>query len=291
MTIVIPPALDWLRGTDTGVAWLDGLPALVEECARRWSLRIGEPYDDSYVSLVLPATRADGAEVVLKLQFPGRESAHEAAALEYWDGDGAVRLLDHEPDRHALLIEHCDPGTHLRELDPDAALGVMIGLLPRLWKPAAAPFVSLADEAAHWLDELPRTYERAGRPFERSLLDAAMEALESLSASQGEQVLIHQDLHGDNVLQAAREPWLAIDPKPLAGEREFGLAPIIRSYEFGHGREQVIGRLDRLSRELGLDRERARGWALGQTLAWAFAGDRPLPRHLETARWLHEAAR
>ena len=56
----------------------------------------------------------------------------------------------------------------------------------------------------------------------------------------------HHDLHGDNVLRAAREPWLVIDPKPLAGERGFSLAPIVRAYEFGHSRERVIERLDKL---------------------------------------------
>lgn len=50
------------------------------------------------------------------------------------------------------------------------------------------------------------------------------------------QVLLHQDLHADNVLRAGREPWLVIDPKPLTGEREFGVAPIVRSFELGHGR-------------------------------------------------------
>jgi streptomycin 6-kinase len=108
----------------------------------------------------------------------------------------------------------------------------------------------------------------------------------ALVAAQSEQVLLHQDLHADNVLRAAREPWLAIDPKPLAGEREFGVAPILRAYELGHSRQQVIGRLHRLSGELGLDRERSRGWAFAQMLAWAFQGDEVLPRHVETARWL-----
>ena len=90
-----------------------------------------------------------------------------------------------------------------------------------------------------------------------------MAALEELAPTQGEQVLIHQDLHADNVLAAQREPWLVIDPKPLVGEREFSLAPIIRSVELGHSRRAVVERLDRLSSELGLDRERARGWATG----------------------------
>jgi streptomycin 6-kinase len=208
--------------------------------------------------------------------------------LELWDGDGAVRLLAHDEERHALLLERCRPGTHLRELDADAALGVLTDLLPRLCKPAGPPFRSLAEEAGWWVGYIRDEWDRAGRPFEEELVDAAVTALEELAHTQGEQVLIHQDLHADNVLAAEREPWLVIDPKPLAGEREFGLAPIIRSYELGHSERAVVDRLDRLSSELGLDRERARGWALSQTIAWS-VGSEFQQTHVEVARWLLQA--
>ena len=99
-----------------------------------------------------------------------------------------------------------------------------------------------------------------GAPFERELLNAALEALVGLRRTQDEQVLLHQDLHGENVLRSRREPWLVIDPKPLVGERDFTVAPIIRAYEFGHNRKCVVKRLDRLASGLGLDRERARLW-------------------------------
>ena len=46
----------------------------------------------------MPATTADGEQAVLKAQQPHRESEHEAAALELWDGDGAIRLVDAEPE-------------------------------------------------------------------------------------------------------------------------------------------------------------------------------------------------
>jgi streptomycin 6-kinase len=233
---------------------------------------------------------ADGDEVVLKVQTPHRESEHEAAALELWDGDGAVRLLAHDPERHALLLERCVPATPLASVGQEAALEVLVSLLPRLWKPAAAPFRSLAEEAAWWLVQLPRTWEEAGRQFERRLLDASLEALAELAPTQGEQVLLHQDLHGDNVLAAEREPWLVIDPKPLVGEREFAVAPIVRSVELGHSRRDVLYRLDRLTSELGLDRERARGWTIGQTIAWS-VGSEYHETHVETARWLVEGQR
>ena len=287
---MLPESLQWLDRTDEGRSWLVALPRLVEECATNWGLRLRRPYPDSYVSLVLPADLPDGTAAVLKIQFPHRESEHEARALAHWEGDGAVRLLDHDPLRHALLIERCVPGTRLSELGADRALEILFGLLPRLWKPAGEPFRALGDEAALWMNELPGIWERAGRPFERLLVDAAVEALAELADSQGEQVLLHQYLHADNVLRAQREPWLVIDPKPLRGEREFSVAPIVRAYELGHSRDLVLGRLDRLTSELGLDRERARLWAFTQTLAWAFEASEVLPRHLETARWLLLAA-
>jgi streptomycin 6-kinase len=146
-------------------------------------------------------------------------------------------------------------------------------------------FTSLADEAEHWAATLPDLWARAGRPFERDLLDAALETTDELTATQGEQVLLHQDLHTGNVLSAAREPWLVIDPKPLLGEREFGVAPIVRGAELGHSREHVLHRLGRISHELGLDRHRACGWTFVQTLAWSI--DTVVwTEMVEIARWL-----
>jgi streptomycin 6-kinase len=42
-----------------------------------------------------------------------------------------------------------------------------------------------------------------------------------------------------------------------------------------------------LASELGLDRDRVRGWTVGQTLAWAFESEWHA-NHLETVRWLSE---
>ena len=265
----LPDGLEAIGEGASGRAWLDLLPGLLHEVAAQWELRLGDAFLDASASLTLRARRGDGRVVVLKLQYPHREAEHEAAALAEWDGIGAVRLLAHDPGRHALLLELCEPGRPLFELDQDAALDVLIELLPRLWRPSDRPFTSLADEAVHWAATLPETWAHTGRPFEQRLLEDALETIGELASSQGEQVLLHQDLHAGNVLRARREPWLVIDPKPLTGEREFGLAPIVRGAELGHSRRHVRHRLDRLCSELGLDRRRACGWTFVQTLAWS----------------------
>jgi streptomycin 6-kinase len=280
----VHPGLEWLRCVEGGPEWLDRLPLLVAECTELWSLELEEPFPYAFASFAVPA-----GDVVLKIQFPDRESTHEADALALLGGDGAVRLVAEDRGRRALLLERCRPGTPVIDLAPDAALEVIIGLLPRLWKPAGPPFRPLADEAAWWRESLEPQWERAGRPFERRLLDAGLEALRELPDSQGEQVLVNQDLNMRNVLAAEREPWLVIDPKPLAGEREFGVAALIRGGELKPGERDVRRRLDLLTSELGLDRERTRRWALAQTLAWAWVDDEPLAGHVDIARWLLQA--
>lgn len=286
--MLIPESLTWLGRREDGAQWLNQLPLLLDELTERWDLALrGEPFASGARACVVPVFRGR-AHFVLKVQWPHDESVHEAEALKTWNGDGAVRLIDHDTARHALLLEQCTPGTHLADAGHADPLGILVGLLPRLWKPAGRTFRPLSDAARRWALHLPQSWERAGRPCERTLVDAALEYLAVLPRSQGEEVLVNQDLHGHNVLAAAREPWLVIDPKPLRGEREFGLSPIIRSFEFGHCERATRSRLDRLSRELGLNRARVVGWTLAQTMAWSF-DSRFQEHHHETARWLLRA--
>src|SRR5262245_51095562 len=122
------------------------------EIAEEWDLTLGEPYVVGAASeSVVRAELADGTPAVLKISIPHRESEQEADALERWDGDGAVRLLRRDDARNALLLERGEPGTFLSE-GADDPLGVLIELLPRLWKDATG-FRPLAEETAWWLDD------------------------------------------------------------------------------------------------------------------------------------------
>jgi streptomycin 6-kinase len=234
---------------------------------------------------------------VLKINFPDPESEHEADALAHWNGEGAVRLLAHDDERRALLVERCEPGTLLWETaDEDEANVVAAAVLRRLWRPPPAShrFRLLEDEADRWAESLPGTWEKLGRPFERRLLEAGIAAIRELAPTQRERVVAHQDFHGGNVLRAAREPWLAIDPKPLVAEREFDTASLVRDRREELGRapdpaRRIRRRLDRLAGELELDRERMRGWGIVHALEWGMQESGALEDVLACARWLAEA--
>jgi streptomycin 6-kinase len=287
--IEIPDRLGWWRERPGGATWLDSLPRLADECADEWSLTLEPPFGQGNVSLTLPVSRADRTPAVLKLAFPEPDSAREADALAHWDGEGAVRVLERDRARNALLLERALPGTSLWELEEDEATVVAASVLRRLWRrspPEEHPFRALAAEAERWIARLRSDWEALGRPFERRLVDAAAAAARELVPSQPELVLCHQDFQGSNVLRAHREPWLAIDPKPIVGERAFDVASLLRDRRWAIRRDVVERRLELLASELGLERERMRGWGIVHALYWGVGPRKVEPEMVECARLL-----
>ena len=274
-----------------GEQWLDSLPALVGDLERRWHVRAEEPYGDGgAVSWVAPVTLAGGSQAVLKVFLPDLENEQEPEALGHYAGRGAARALRAEPG--AILLERLVPGTPLWDVqDDDEACRIAATVLRELWqRPRAGHrFRPLAQDAARWATEIPATCEAAGRPYEPELAALAGRLAGELATAQGEQVVLHQDLHGGNILRAERRPWLAIDPKPLVGEREFDLASLIRDRRDTITEATVRHRLDLLSGELGLDRQRVRGWAIVHALAWGVDSGGADDRMVDCARWLADA--
>lgn len=255
--------------------WLDRVPAFLRELTARWDLTLGDPFAGSVIGFAVPAERGPDAEpVVLKLSYPDGWFADETRAIGDVDGDGMVRLLDHDAGG-AQLLERAIPGISLLD-DRDEPEGneLAAGVLRRLWRPAPEGFVTVAEETTRWADSMPLRHVREMAPFERPLLDLAAETLRDLAASQGEPVLLHGDLHHGNVLAAEREPWLAIDPKPLVGEREFDVTALLRDR-----REDVLAdpdpharlqrRFDQLTELFDCDRRRLREWSFAILVDYA----------------------
>ena len=247
-----------------GRAWLDSLPGVVEELIDRWSLTIGGLRRRA-VGFVAPAERHGGERLVLKVSFIDEETRHEPDALRRWDGDGAVRLIDAEPTRGALLLERLEPGTPLADHpDRGEATGVACSLLRHLWRPVqdGYPFTRVPDLASRLADELPGRFDRQDRPFDAGLLRTVVDLCRDLASSSREAVLANRDFHLGNVLAAEREPWLVIDPKPLVGERAFDTGHLVRTLLPERldlaSVDAVVGRL---ATELELEPAHVRGWA------------------------------
>lgn len=276
-----------LYNGDRGRQFITALPTLVEDFLERWDLRPDGPPMHGVAALVLPVLK-DDTPAALKLQLLDDESAGEPLALRTWDGDGAVRLLDHDPVTHTMLLERLDSTRMLSTLPGtrDAVL-VIAELLAHLTAgPAPAGLRHLGDIAQTMLDRTPAALQRITDPDTRRTVADCAAALREVADEPGDR-LLHWDLHDENVLASDRAPWLAIDPKPLAGDPGFELWPALDNR---YDPDDTLWRFDAMTDVLGLDRARARAWTLGRLLQnalWDIEDGRPLePRQLDIAHRL-----
>ncbi|MEV1079485.1 aminoglycoside phosphotransferase family protein [Streptomyces sp. NPDC050211] len=273
---------------EAGRAFIAGLPDLTADFLDRWQLTVDGRPMHGVSALVLPVIRADGTAAVLKLQLLDEESEGEPVALRIWNGDAAVRLLDHDPATGTMLLERLDETRMLSHLgDTREAVLIIARLLAHLTSvPAPHGMRRLGDIARAMLDQTPWALQRIPDPEARRLVADCASAVREVVNEPGDR-LLHWDLHDENVLASARAPWLAIDPKPLSGDPGFELWPALDNR---FAADEIVWRFDAMTDVLGLDRARARAWTLGRLLQntlWDIEDERPLEeRQLEIARRL-----
>jgi streptomycin 6-kinase len=253
---------------DHGRAWLAQLPQTLTGYAERWSLTLLAPFPGLTYNYAVPVRRADGSPAVLKVGVPDEEFRTQAEALRHFDGCGSVRLLEADLDGHALLLEHAEPGTPLSSVSDDAAaVSIAVGVMRNLWRPAPADHGF--PTTARWslvFGRMRARFDGGTGPLPDHLVERAERLSAALEASAGEPVLQHGDLHHDNILRAARAPWLAIDPKGLVGEREHETGALLLNprpwiWEQPDLARILARRMAQLSDELELSAERVREWA------------------------------
>ncbi|MDG4823816.1 aminoglycoside phosphotransferase family protein [Asanoa sp. WMMD1127] len=269
--IVVPPALVAaqvrFRG-EAGRAWVERVAGVAADYLDRWRLRRDGPTRSGVAGLVLPVITDDGTPAMLKLQDTDWDHPGEGLALRTWAGDGAARLLREDPETWTLLIERLDPDRDLHAVKDDtAAVRVIATLLNRLNAYTAPPEIPrLADRAEKLIADAPLLAARLRDPAEGRLLRRWADQVAEVVGDAGDR-LLHWDLHYENVLAGGREPWLAIDPKPLAGDPGFELAPALwNRWDKAAPVRTVRRRFDVMVETMGLDRERAAVWTVGRSL-------------------------
>lgn len=253
---------------DEGRRWIAGLPATLEAYAQRWSLTLGKPFSLSY-NYVAPVLRADGSEAVLKLGIPNRELLSEMHALQVFAGRCIVQLLEADFEHQVFLLERIRPGVELVTLaDDDQRTRIAAQVMQQLWVPIREDRPLLTVE--NWTAGLARLrpyFNNTTGPLPGYLVDAAENLFAELIPSQGERVLLHGDLHHWNILSGTRQPWLALDPKGVIGEREFEVGALLLNPDLDRFDRAGLKRLQArriaiLAEMLGFQRQRILRWGV-----------------------------
>lgn len=251
--------------------WIAALPDAATRAARRWNLTPDGAPLHGYCAVVWPVRTSDGTAAVLKISWPHDEAEDEGVALRAWAGRGTVRLLD--ADGYALLLERLDSRHSLNEEPLDEAVTRIATLLRTLAIPAPPLHRGLSDVAARLAATLPARADGLAVPGR--LVSEAVGYCRELGPT-AQRLLVNEDLHYFNVLRGERQPWLVIDPKPLLGEPEYCVIPMLwNRYEETGGAQGVRARFDAIVGIAGLDPERARAWTVVRAVSnwvWTLNG-------------------
>ncbi|MGH7919480.1 MAG: aminoglycoside phosphotransferase family protein, partial [Candidatus Dormibacteraceae bacterium] len=203
----------------------------VEDAVARLGLQPdGVPFRS--LSSLLCQVTLEGRPAVLKVTNEPEELSG-ARALQKWAGNGAVRVLAR--DGHAIVLERAGPTLRSLEADDGAATQVLCAVARRLHAhspTSLGEFPSLRRRFSSLFADTTARFDRV-RAIADRLLDRGTAP-----------VLLHGDLHHENVLDAGDRGWLAIDPKGIAGAREFEYCNLFTNWTPGQAIRHFDARLE-----------------------------------------------
>jgi len=266
------------RERGPGAAWLDQLPAIVDELLQRWDHVPDGEVMHGGVGVIVPVRGRAGETAVLKVSFPHPGNVYEPDAFTAWGGRGAVLLHARDDDRYAMLLERVRTSTLAEVEDGDEVVTVAGRLSRRLAVPAPPGLPRLRERTAAWEEQLRADERELPHSLAPRVVDAAVATVRELGTAQPD-ILVHGDLHARNILRADREPWLAVDPKGCAGDPAYDGGTLLRSraltlLEADDLRRAVHRVLDNFTEAAELDREHVRRWAQFHAVQTAFHGRR-----------------
>lgn len=212
--------------------WLDELPGLIAGLERDWAITVGRAYRGATEAFVAEATMADGTPVVVKALVPraANDVANEITVLHLTNGAGCVRLLRHDQDRGALLLERLGPSLADLAVPIGRRHEILCSAASRMWRPAPGSGLPTGAQKGRWLvDFIVKTWEDLGRPCAERAVEHALACAERRIAKHDDEraVLVHGDLHQWNTLQAGAD-FKLIDPDGLLAEAEYDLGIVMR---------------------------------------------------------------
>jgi streptomycin 6-kinase len=241
--VVLPPVVREKAAQlgDAGAAWLSGLPALIDDLERRWSVTIGEPLNGGTASYVARARTADGRDAVVKLSVPDPAFTRQIRTLAAARGRGYVRLLAHDEENYAVLLEALGPPLNHLGLSPEVQIDTLCDMLPAAWQvpPPTSPNAEPALDKARSLAELvARLWEDLGHPCSERIAEYAIQCAERRAAAFDPDrcVIVHGDAASPNAVQVlapragAESGFVFVDPDGFLGDPTYDLGVVLRDW-------------------------------------------------------------
>ncbi len=263
-----------------GEKWLTELPQTLALIGVKWNLTIDDFFPNLSFNFVAKCSDRRGENYVLKVGVPDEDAPllSEKRALEAFDGKGAVRVLRYDENLCAILLERAVEGKTLSEVcGEDYAKAVEIAVEVMLKLPRNLPDKTHFTNLETWFEGLDRAVQA---DFAPEKIAKAQGFFAELTEPFERKILLHGDVHFDNILSARREPFLLIDPKGVVGEIGYEIAVFLNDLAgwTAHlaNREQILeSAVEKFSKAFGVPPNELRKWAFAFAVlsAWWMVED------------------
>lgn len=260
-----------------GDSWLKELPQLIEELSNNWDCQFLHPLSNlSYSFVGLVKMRANSKSAIIKIVPANGNIISEMKWLSCME-KGVPQIYFSDEKRNAFLMEYLEPGYSLKKLvtagDDDAATKIICQTIRNLQSQHRTDF-----NFQH-LSELPKALTILENRFDARLLSQAKAWFHDLTMDRSNDVILHGDLHHDNILSSGNE-WKAIDPHGYLGDPAAEVGAMMKNpidcFPMNRSLSEIIERrLNIMAHELPFDAKRIKAWAFCMTVlsaAWSLEG-------------------
>jgi streptomycin 6-kinase len=270
-----------------GEIWFDRLPETIRGLEQDWSIEVGRPFPGIEFNFVAEATmNGKPAAVKIAPPFERTEIFAEAKYLRTRNGEGAIRFIAEDRERHAFLMERAFPGEALFKVfenEPSAIVEPAIDVLRSILRPPPADMTDVGSLDA-WFENF-RRYRAT--EFPKNYAEKAFEIYGRLSTQPDRTFYLHGDFHPGNIVTSDRGPVLAIDPKGIVGHIGYDLAVFLNNLQWWRKADpEMPALLDKAIREFsdsfGLTNREIREWAFAYMVIGAWWTFDEMHEHYDT---------
>lgn len=257
----------------TGDIWLKQLPIHLETLSKLWDFNFIKPLSNlSYNFVGLVELNSNHELAILKTAPSGGSIASEVRCLKCFN-KGVPHIFKMDEQLNAFLMERLEPGTSLKSLvikeQDELATRIICQTILDLHT------TQTMDSSFKHLSELVESLSYLKGHVKNYTLSKAESLFHDLSADRTKDVLLHGDLHHDNILQSGPS-WKTIDPHGYIGDPAAEVGAMLRNpfdcFPTAQPLKKVIARRIKILTEmLPFDAQRMKAWGFCLTIlsaAW-----------------------
>ena len=256
-----------LRG-EQGQKWLESLDDIVQNLAKKWNLSHLKAFSNLTYNYVLSGYQNGNVPVVLKVGIENDLLQKEAEMLRFFVNYGAVTLIDSCDG--ALLLQRCVPGYSLTNYfpnDEENSIEIIANVIKKLHSASLKQNMSTVTPLKELLNDLYQLSNVA-----ENYVAKARDFSESLLKTTTKNVVMHGDLHHDNVIyDESAQSWKIIDPAGVIGDptyeyTSFMINPIDKIWKCDNALSIIEKRIQKFAQIADINPHRLRQWTFAKAV-------------------------